>query len=308
MASNTTSLCKYFNAGHCRNGDSCAFRHPAKDCRYWAKGHCKHGDMCKYRHPTRDGEDHVSFSIKRERKRLIFQVSVDVSPSMSMHGNRIKTVNRGLQTIFDDLVHDDDFFGCSVFHGSVVRLHRMMKKTGVDLARNKSTINEIHQTAGGTAIYDAAIEAGGTAIYDAAIEGIDEIDRFQSSMGRDNDVYEHLIITDGEDNSSDSSLKDAIARISQPGIPNYHLTLVAVNIAGKHRHVMEKMCRAHHAKFVHVDDLDELAHTLDCVKERMRVRIWGSQGGKRFDKTRVLHGSGSADSVAALMGRLQLTN
>ena len=42
------TVCKYYLGGNCKNGDNCAFKHPAS-CKYYAKGTCTNKN-CMFLH------------------------------------------------------------------------------------------------------------------------------------------------------------------------------------------------------------------------------------------------------------------
>ncbi|KAF0029778.1 hypothetical protein F2P81_018883 [Scophthalmus maximus] len=45
---NVTEPCKYYNKGHCREGDRCLYLHV---CKFALRGNCRHGSRCKLKHP-----------------------------------------------------------------------------------------------------------------------------------------------------------------------------------------------------------------------------------------------------------------
>ena len=194
------------------------------------------------------------------RAPMAFSCSVDVSSSME--GARTNEAIAGLEFIFREVMRDTDVFGLQTFESSVRSLHRCMAKKSVDWTKD---MLHIHANGGGcTALYDA-IAAGLEVLKDA-------ID-YKRSQGR-SFVPQQLVITDGEDNNSQTTFEQVRALLaSHAAIPGFHFYLVAVGIDAAAAARMQALCEPAHCTFLHARDVGQLREHLQQVAERVRVHL-----------------------------------
>lgn len=193
-----------------------------------------------------------------ERPVLVLGASIDTSGSMK--GKRTATAIAGLESILrNGAMLSTDLFSAYTFDKAVRKLHHPIPIKDVDL---KLDFERIRENGGGS-----------TALYDAITAGVSTFaNKFRTA--RNTLFFQHLVVTDGADNSSQSSLEAVSKLISNPGFPNYHLYLIAVNIDMKEQRVMQRMCAgANHCKFVHVADVDGLRNELATVERHIRLRL-----------------------------------
>ena len=105
----------------------------------------------------------------------------------------------------------DDSYALCAFSDGVTTLHRAMERSSVDMARDMAGIE--------------AAMGGRTALWDGIQSAIVSMETYQKKA---RPSYEVVIITDGQDNSSTTSLEQVCALTAKPGIPDFNLIVVAV--------------------------------------------------------------------------------
>lgn len=197
------------------------------------------------------------------RKQLIFCLAQDVSGSMS--GGKMRESMKGLDVLHDQVFQPEDLLSVVTFASDVQLLHRPMVVRSLDRNRDKSAIQK--NVGGCTALYDA---------IGLVIENIrnDRKDAKHQDLHR-NAVYELLVITDGEDTSSRRfNLSTISALVAEPGIPNFHLTILGVGMSGSEAApIKQQLCAPRHAKFLDVSDCNALNAAIQRVAEEVLQRV-----------------------------------
>ena len=93
---------------------------------------------------------------------------------------------------------------------------------------------------------------GGTALYDAVHKGVDIAYKFQRKFRTA--VTELVVFTDGEDQHSSLTLHDAKAKVSSPGVSDFHMVAMVVGRAGIP--AMKAMCKPRHAHLISSENND----------------------------------------------------
>jgi hypothetical protein len=197
-----------------------------------------------------------------QRKKLVFGWIQDVSASMD--GDRIDASLRGFDHMFRDVCLPTDYMGVVTFSDEMKNLHLPMPVHKIDPARDKASIRTAVQ--GCTRMYDAL----GT-----SIQGLQSMakDRSYAAVTQDA-VYQLLLITDGADNrSTEFTLATLTELVAHPGLPNFHLVLVAVSMRDHDKQKLQGLCAPAHATFLDVKDISELQHTLRRVGEVVQQRL-----------------------------------
>ena len=88
-------------------------------------------------------------------------------------------------------------------------------------------------------------------------------------------VYELLLLTDGGDNySSQYTLQEVADVVAHPGLPNFHLILVAVEMSVRDKENLQTvLCAPNHATFIDVRNLSDLQQTLRGVAASEQQRL-----------------------------------
>eukprot|EP00042_Codosiga_hollandica_P033239 m.219898 g.219898 ORF g.219898 m.219898 type:complete len:536 (+) comp54141_c0_seq3:177-1784(+) len=182
-----------------------------------------------------DGRGHSeSFSVQSVRRQLIFEVTLD--QSTSMRGARLETAKSALRHIFETSMQSDDLMGLVVFDGNVTTVHRPMRRSKIDFARNLLAI-DTNSDPSHTALYDGIAES---------IENVRKADSFvRHKLGAEQVTVLHLVITDGKDNSSKHSLADVVSMLQNPGAQGYHLHMIGVNLGTTGRQALEQIRDSH---------------------------------------------------------------
>jgi len=199
---------------------------------------------------------------------LLSPVSLRVQDvSGSMHGPRINASLEGLELMFREVFQPTDLLSVVTYNGSICNLHMPMQVAKVDQERDKQ------------GILDAMKKDGG---YDKAYDALGGVIRSLQSMVRDpkyravcNDaVYQVLLVSDGGDNAStEFTLQTLSALVAAPGIPNFHLVVVAVQMSAHDAAKMQALCAPMHCTFLQVGDLASLRRTLARVGQSVQQRL-----------------------------------
>jgi Mg-chelatase subunit ChlD len=199
----------------------------------------------------------------KERHKLVFSLVQDASGSMA--GSRIDTSLAGLNYMFEHVFHaDKDFLGVVTYNSEVTNVHRPMPVRNVDKARDMAAIR--NSVGGRTATYDAL----GSAITD--LKNMHGNEKFEA-VSHDA-VYQMLLVTDGDDNSSRSFNLDTVSElVRKPGLPNFHLHVIAVQMGRQEKAKLERLCGPGHCTFYQVEDLARLGEELRRVGERVLERV-----------------------------------
>jgi uncharacterized protein YegL len=172
---------------------------------------------------------------------------------------------------------ENDAYACYTFDTRVNKLHSFMKASTVDLAKDMKNIQA------------EASKGGGTALYDAITQGVQEIKRHlaekqakAAAMKRPfvAPIVEHVVITDGEDNSSRHTLAQTAALLAQPGICSYNLSFLGVQVAGSTTRVFQQLTTAHHCHYVEDKSEEELVSKLATLGKEIRIKVIRREGRK----------------------------
>ena len=302
--------CRQFQrTGKCQKGDRCRFHHPTQLCRF--APNCRRSDEeCTFAHFSPSGQaakhkpeakskpkikpkpkapdasssavalqqplatscspslrlDHrredgsrVQAHVERLRTTLVFVVSLDVSGSM--HGSRLTKAVACLDDIYHKVMREHDHYGCYLFHNNVEKLHGPMRKSRVDWDQDQRNILK-HS-------------GGGTALYDAIIQGVQDITVFDFKDKGPNHKYvvEHLVITDGADNSSRSNVHTTGQTIERSRVGNYHLNIISIGICESNEASMHYLARSQHVHYYPVQDMVQFEQRMKAVAKQIRARI-----------------------------------
>lgn len=249
-----------------------------------------------------------------QQQQLAFVVAVDTSTSML--GAPINAAIRGMKHIVG-MMEPTDLFGLSTFDTNVRNLHHAMPCSKINTAKDWDNVRANNR------------DGGGTALWDAISEGVDELHsvhqrqqaRRDRSPGAPPLAYHQIVITDGEDNSSATRRQDLCQRVAHPGVPNYHLTLVAVGVdADAARHMQQVVNAAgRHGRFIRVSNVRDLEEHLRRQAERIRLSLKLTSPGQRMSMTvettpararqaaqRMVAATGEADALHSLLGSMSL--
>ena len=202
----------------------------------------------------RDGSGRKA-SVKAGTVSQVLAMQITVDCSYSMHGARINAAVAGVQSLYD-VLRPSDLFGCTTFDSTVKNLHRLMPKTNVDIA--KDIQNVLANCASG----------GSTAFYDAALEGID---RLHAAFNVDQ--FEHIVITDGGDNSSSASFGEVAAKVARPGLRNYQFVLIGVGLDSSTASRLRTLCQAAHCHLYLEPDTSALSRRLRSLADSFRIQL-----------------------------------
>jgi hypothetical protein len=235
-----------------------------------------------------------------QRPQILFSAAVDVSESM----------NGGMKTCIDALLDDeglvatllekDDLFGCVTFAERVTKLHHPMPIHKVNRKTDVENITKAHNGVG----------TGGTAIYDAIRVGIDELKdsvkyiASREQQGR-NLVVEHLILTDGSDNRSSLNFDQIQDLVRSPGVANYHLVIIGINMSARDEQKFKNLCVPNHCKYVSASNMsafrNEILAYQRSVQNRVELSLHVRNGGEQDTTT---HWEGRAEDTAAAVARM----
>lgn len=167
------------------------------------------------------------------RKKLVFQVTLDVSGSMS--GKPLESASRALMAIYSEDMEDEDMFGLTTFADEVTQHHRAMSKSKVKFQKDIEHIKK------------AAEKGCCTALYDGITHDIKALRKLEpwirQELGYDRVVAAHLVITDGADNSSKtSSLAEVEKLLKNPNVQGYHLYIIGAGLDGVSHRLMSRLC------------------------------------------------------------------
>jgi len=198
----------------------------------------------------------------KENQKLVFSLVQDVSGSMA--GSPIDHSIAAIGLLFDHIFRPDDFLGVVMYNDSVTRLHAPMPVKSVN--RDKDMVAIRRAVSGRTATYDAL----GSAVAD--LHGMKVNENYNAVT--ENAVYQMLLITDGDDNSSVNFTLDTISElIAKPGLPHFHLFVIAVKMKELDKKKLKKLCQPDHCTFYEIEELEKLAEVMRRVGQRVTEKI-----------------------------------
>ena len=200
-------------------------------------------------------------TIQRLACRVVFSCAVDVSGSMS--GGRTETAIAGLRTIVQSAMRKSDLYGLVTFDGSVKKLHFPMPVSKVDFEKD---VKHIRANGGGC-----------TALFDAMDTSLRYLKNHHSHNKKNKNktrcVFQHLVITDGQNNSGTLSLEEMKEILKKPGLPDYHFTLIAVGISEGAAKEMRELCKPKHCHFWHAKNLTEFSSCMERAAKRIKITL-----------------------------------
>lgn len=185
----------------------------------------------------------------RHGGRVAIKAAIDVSSSMS--GSKLIAVKLGLCAILSQL-QDNDLMNITSFSTVLRRITSGFVPVS-SLRESFSMLLENIYADGATACYDAALDgmadlsdlvqeqAHSPAISDSSTGTIDTSQR---------NVF--ILLTDGEDNSSNNSADSVCAALAEPGFDNFMFILVAVEMKAADERIFQPWVSMRHCKQVSV--------------------------------------------------------
>lgn len=234
---------------------------------------------------------------KTKRLKLVAAWLQDVSGSM--WGDRCRRALDGLSLFHSDVLHDDDYLGVLTFDSSVNILHAPMKVGKIDKDADRRKIAK----AGG----------GCTAIYDSIKVCVDNLkDKFSdvkyAHINKDA-LFQLVLVTDGGDNSSRTSLSDAAALVARPGIPNFHLVVVGIGMGSSTAATLrDTLCAPHHAQYIDVTDVGQLGSTMRRVVKDVQSRLIIKVQVQTMSVSATVGGGGGDAALSHSLSRLMIGN
>ena len=220
------------------------------------------------------GGNKQSMQLESVRRQLCFAASVDASGSMA--GSRMKHAIEGMQSIVE-MMAPDDLFGLVTFSTEVKNLHGPMPRHKVNFAKDAEHMSNNNKNGGSTAVWDS-IRAGQLLLQSVKQRREEDPKRQQLPPL----VYEQLIITDGEDNSSKISFEEVVRCVANPGLEDYSLVIVAVTTDMGRQEIerLQTICKPAHATLISVDNVGDLKKQLEKQAQRLRLVTEERQGSR----------------------------
>jgi hypothetical protein len=219
-----------------------------------------------------------------------------------MKGSGEREAARGLALLHDEVLEPEDWLSVVCFDSKVEVLHEPMQKKRLNMDIDQR--NVLKAGGGMTAIYDA---------LNSCITGLRA--KLQDKSFRQinrNAFYQLVLVTDGVDNMSSTTLTEAAALVANPGIPNFHLVVVGIGMPrGTSDTLSRILCAATHAQYMEVDDIARLGETMQRIVTDVRARLVVEievqtlrvVGGSAADVRRLTAGMASNQITAGNAGR-----
>eukprot|EP00729_Bicosta_minor_P013550 gene13550-33065_t len=232
--------------------------------------------------------------------RMALQVDVDCSGSMQ-HYERIETAVAGLKEL-TSVLRPTDLFGISTFSKEVQNLHRVMERSKV--AVDKDVQHVLANCAKGSC----------TSFYDAVVAGVCKLNDAKGYLrskrdGKRMPEWEHVMITDGEDNDSAATFEQACAAVRRPGLSNYQFVVIGVGLSDRIAARLAEMCTPAHCHFHREADASALSRRLEELRKGYLLRFQATSGGVTRSKTVATSDAVQADALQEkfLRGMMDLT-
>ena len=220
--------------------------------------------------------------------RMALQVDVDCSGSMQ-HYDRIETAVAGLKELAS-VLRATDLFGVSTFSREVKTLHRVMERSSVDVAKDVKHV--LANCAKGSS----------TSFYDAVVAGVGKLNDAKEYLRTNKDgkrmpEWEHVMITDGEDNDSTATFEQACAAVRKPGLSNYQFVVIGVGLSDHTAAKLAEMCTPAHCHFHREADAAALSRRLEELRQGYLLRLQVTSGGVTRSKTVTTSDAAEADAL-----------
>jgi hypothetical protein len=220
--------------------------------------------------------------------RMALQLDIDGSGSMG-HFKRIETAVAGLKELAS-VLRATDLFGVSTFSREVKNLHRVMERSRVDV--DKDVAHVLANCAKGSC----------TSFYDAVVAGVDKLNDAKAYLrtkrdGKRMPEWEHVMITDGEDNDSTATFEQACAAVRKPGLSNYQFVVIGVGLSDHTAAKLAEMCTPAHCHFHREADAAALSRRLEELRQGYLLRLQVTSGGVTRSKTVTTSDAAEADAL-----------
>ena len=164
---------------------------------------------------------------------------LDVSYSMdSKDGERctrLEAAVEGMVGVFDDVLGSHDRAELITFASDHHKHFGLKLKQHIDVDRAMASV--------------AGADRGRTALWDSIKFAIDTTPRDAKYKGLQREL---VVLTDGDDNASSTSLADICSLVAKPGLRNFHLVVIGVGLSGSARREVNQLCRPAHCTFLDV--------------------------------------------------------
>ena len=232
--------------------------------------------------------------------RMALQVDIDCSGSMQ-HFERIETAVAGLKELAS-VLRPTDLFGVSTFSREVKNLHRVMERSRVDV--DKDVKHVLANCAKGSC----------TSFYDAVVAGVASLNIAKAYLrskkdGKRMPEWEHVMITDGEDNDSAATFEQACAAVRKPGLSDYQFVVIGVGLSDQAAARLAAMCTPAHCHFHREADASALSRRLEELRKGYLLRLQVTSDGVTRTKTVTTADAAEADALQStfLDGMMQLS-
>jgi Mg-chelatase subunit ChlD len=166
-------------------------------------------------------------------------VVLDVSYSMDCSDgegcSRLHASEQSMATLISQVLENKDRAELITFATRPHKHFGLLQKHRIDLQRAMQQVRTADR--GGTALYDAIKYAIDTCPRDARFHGLQR---------------ELVVLTDGQDNGSDTSFSDIRKLVAKPGLSHFHLVLIGVGLCDQSRANMEALCQPRHCTFLNI--------------------------------------------------------
>lgn len=164
---------------------------------------------------------------------------IDVSGSMDHTDGekctRLEAAMTGMQGVFVAVLEDTDRAELITFSSSCHKHFGLLLKRKIDMKRALRGVKECDRSC--TAFYDAIKYAIETAPRDAKFKSLQR---------------ELVVLTDGEDNCSETSFDEVCKMVAHPGLARFHLVVIGVGLSGPTKQRVQWMCQPEHCTFLDV--------------------------------------------------------
>ncbi|KAL0490232.1 hypothetical protein AKO1_006589 [Acrasis kona] len=186
------------------------------------------------------------------RPRVLATFVIDVSGSM-MLSNRLNNAMKGAQLIFNEVLWDSDRIEIINFSNKAFRQLHLKSKRNVDWDREANAI--------------ARERSGCTALYDACHKALLEMTREKKYH---NCHRELIVLTDGEDNASSTTMESIRERLNNPEFKQFHCSLIGVELGPNCR--AKEIVNNKHSTYIPCKE-EEILSSFHLIKKAVFERI-----------------------------------
>jgi len=163
---------------------------------------------------------------KKTRRKAVVGIGIDVSHSM--YGEKLEQSIECYGDCLDNFKPKDQV-ALFTYGSEVSKLHDVMPVQKINKAKDKENIRK--SSGGCTAFYDSlilSVNSLGTKLRNKDFRNVTKDAHFQVIM-----------ISDGEDNRSKATLQEAANLVANPGVPNFHLVVVGIQMEQSTRETLK---------------------------------------------------------------------